>query len=98
MLQALQLFRRPDSTGVEALLVACHALAHLVDVGLELVLLAGDVAHRGLRLDQLDPDRCLLAGQLGELGELGQAGAPVLELRQGLVDRLQVEQSGLLVR
>ena len=53
-------FGRGDGAGVQALLVAGGALAHLVDVLLGLGLLAGGVALLGLRGDQ----------QVAQLGEV----------------------------
>ena len=61
LLEVLQVLGGGDGAGVEALLVAGGALAHLVDVLLGLGLLAGGVALLGLRGDE----------QVAQLGEVG---------------------------
>ena len=98
VLEALEVLRRRDGPGLEALLVAGHPLTHLVDVRLELVLLARDVARLGLGGHQLGAHRLLLLRQTAQLGDLRQGAATVLEVGKRLVDRLQVEQSGLFCR
>jgi hypothetical protein len=98
VLQALEVLCRRDGSRLQSLLVAGHPLAHLVDVRLELVLLASDVARLGLGSHELGLHRLLLLRQTAQLSDLRQGASTVLEVGKRLVDRLQVEQSGLFCR
>ena len=95
VLQALELLGR-QAAGLHPLLVARGAGAHGVDVVLEPALLGGDVVGAGLGVDDVvrraPAARC---SRSAERGELGQRAAPVRELGERGVDRLQVEQAQL---
>ena len=79
-LEVLQVLRRGDRAGVQALLVADRALTHLVHVLLGLGLLAGGVALLGLRGDEEVTQLGQILGQRVDLGVLGQRPALVGEL------------------
>ena len=81
-----------DAAGVEPLLVARLALADGVDVALQPLLLAVEVAHLGLGPDDVVGE--LPLGLLGGLdrGELGQGAPAVRQLGQGDVLGGEVEQ------
>nr|WP_241833154.1 hypothetical protein [Streptomyces caatingaensis] len=96
MLEVLQVLRAHAGAGVQALLVAGGALAHLVDVLLGLGLLAGGVALLGLRGDE----EVAVLGEVAleglDLGVLGQAPALVGELGEAGVEGLQIEEADLV--
>ena len=96
MLEVLQVLRGGDGTGVQALLVAGGALAHLVHVLLGLGLLAGGVALLGLRGHQQVAQLGVVLGQRLDLGVLGQRPALVRELLEADVEGLDVEKADLV--
>ncbi|BCM66574.1 hypothetical protein EASAB2608_01908 [Streptomyces sp. EAS-AB2608] len=96
MLEVGQVLRRGDRAGVQALLVAGGALAHLVDVLLGLGLLAGAVALLGLRGHEQVAQLGEVLRQRLDLGVLGQGPPLVRELLQADVEGLDVEESDLI--
>ncbi|GEK00619.1 hypothetical protein TNCT1_28950 [Streptomyces sp. 1-11] len=96
MLEVGQVLGRGDRAGVQALLVAGGALAHLVHVLLGLGLLAGGVALLGLRGHQQVAELREVLVQRLDLGVLGQRLPPVRELLQADVEGLDVEESDLV--
>ena len=80
---------------VEPFLVAVLADPDLLDVLLEPADVAVEVVDRDLGADPLVLERGELPGHGVDLGELGQRLAPVRELGQGGVHRLQFEQAAL---
>src|SRR5690606_20560104 len=95
-LEFLQVLGRGDGTGVEALLVAGGALAHLVDVLLGLGLLARAVALLGLRGDEQVAQLGEVPVQRLDLGVLGERLPLVRELLEADVEVLDVEKSDLV--
>ena len=96
VLEILELTRRADLAPVEAFMVASRTCPHLINVGLGLSLLAGDVALSSLRGDEevlqlREPGRC---GR--DLFMLRQSSALVIELVEAGVVRLQFEQVQLV--
>ncbi|GHF71371.1 hypothetical protein GCM10018783_46360 [Streptomyces griseosporeus] len=96
MLQVGQVLGGGDRAGVQALLVAGGALAHLVHVLLGLGLLAGGVALLGLRGHEQVAQLGQVLGQRLDLGVLGQGLPLVGELLQADVEGLDVEESDLV--
>ncbi|GAA5045900.1 hypothetical protein GCM10023336_09970 [Streptomyces similanensis] len=96
MLEAREVLRGGDRAGVQALLVAGGAAAHLVHVLLGLGLLAGAVALLGLRGHEQVAQLREVLGQRLDLGVLGQRPALVRELLEADVEGLDVEKSDLV--
>ncbi|GAA0664561.1 hypothetical protein GCM10009601_48460 [Streptomyces thermospinosisporus] len=96
MLEVLQVLGRGDGAGVEALLVAGGAPAHLVHVLFGLGLFAGAVALLGLRGHEQIAQLGEVPVQRLELGVLGQRLPLVGELLQADVEVLDVEKSDLV--
>jgi hypothetical protein len=95
VLQALEVLRVRDRTRVQAVLVARGARADLLDVGVGLRLLTGDVALLGLGRDDLVAQRRQARVQLGELGDLRERALLVRQLVELGVERLDVEEAEL---
>jgi hypothetical protein len=96
VLEVLQVLGGRDGAGVQTLLVAGGALAHLVDVLLGLRLLAGAVALLGLRGDEQVTQLAEVLVQRLDLGVLGQRLPLVRQLLKAYVEGLDVEESDLV--
>ena len=90
-LQLLELPRRGYLAGVEPVLVAVLSLAHLVDIGVGPLLLLLQVRHLGLGRDLGIAQPAVLGGQGIQFGDLRQRTAPVCELVEFRVQRLELE-------
>ena len=95
VLQVLQILRRGDLAGVDALLVPRLPLTDLIDIGVGLLLLPLQVADLGVGGDQVAVDHGLLRGQVRKGLVLGQRFALVRDLIQLQVEILQVQQPAL---
>jgi hypothetical protein len=94
VLQALE-FARRQTAGLQPGVITPGSRPHGVDVALEAALLVGDVAERGLRVDELVVGLLGATGAVGDRRELRQVRPPVRELGKGRVSSLQVEESQL---
>ena len=75
LLQVLEVLGVGDQTLVHAVLVALAARLDLLDVGVGLLLLAGQVVDLDLRVTGLPVELVALGGQRLELGVLGEGGS-----------------------
>jgi hypothetical protein len=80
VLEALQLLRRTDLAGLESTLVTGLAAADLLDVGIGLALLAGEVARLGLGGDGGRVELPTFGLQAFDLRGLGDGTAAVRQL------------------
>jgi hypothetical protein len=92
-LQLLELPRRGHLAGVQPALVAVLSLAHLVDIGIGPLLLLLEVRHLGLGRNLGIAQPAVLGGQGIQFGDLRQRPAPVGELVEFGVQRLELKQA-----
>ena len=95
VLQVLQLLGHGDRPGLQALAVTVATGADLLDLPLELRLLAGQVGHLGLRAHRGVAQRADQGVEPHQLRQLGQRRASVAEPVQGAVQALQLQQTEL---
>lgn len=92
VLELLELSRRRNLAGREALLVAYAPRSHQLDVGVGLVLIPSEVGDLGLQLNATTRQLRVAGVELLDLGELGQCALAVLQLCQIGVEPGNVEQ------
>ncbi|MEQ4207259.1 hypothetical protein [Actinopolymorpha sp. B9G3] len=95
MLEALQLLRRTDLSGLEPLLIARLAAADLFDIGVGLALLAGEVAGLGLGGDGRGFELPTFGVQAFDLGGLRDGAPAMCQLVEARIEYLDVEQPEL---